>query len=46
MSQWLVQLADADTQAARDQAAGAIRSIGTNAIPSLVQMLREEEPTR
>lgn len=40
---WLVQLEDADSQVERDKAAAAVRQIGTNAIPTLLQMLREEE---
>lgn len=43
LSDWLVQLADGHTQAARDRAAVAVKSIGTNAIPPLLQMLREKE---
>ncbi|MGA2245726.1 MAG: hypothetical protein ABSH48_12060 [Verrucomicrobiota bacterium] len=43
LSYWVVQLADSDSQAERDQAALAVRSIGTNAIPVLLQMLGTPE---
>jgi hypothetical protein len=43
LNDWLVQLTDADTQVARGQAAVAVQNLGTNAIPILLQMLREKE---
>jgi hypothetical protein len=43
LSEWLVQLADSDKGVERDKAALAVQHIGTNAIPTLLQMLREEE---
>lgn len=43
LGEWLVQLKDADKQIERDQAALAVRHIGTNAIPTLLLMLRSEE---
>ena len=44
LSDWLVQLTDSDSQAERDRAAVAVRAIGTNAIPTLLQMLNSQEP--
>src|SRR5208283_5521171 len=43
LREWLVQLKDSDSQVERDKAAVAVRHIGTNAIPTLLQMLHEEE---
>ena len=43
LSDWLVQLTDSDSKAERDQAALAVRCIGTNAIPALLQMLGSQE---
>lgn len=43
LSYWLVQRTDSDKQVERDAAAVAIRAIGTNAIPTLLQMMREKE---
>jgi hypothetical protein len=43
LSDWLVQLTDSDSKAERDQAALAVRCIGTNAIPTLLQMLCSQE---
>jgi hypothetical protein len=43
LSDWPVQLTDSDSQAERDQAALAVRLVGTNAIPTLLQMLGSQE---
>jgi hypothetical protein len=43
LSEWLVQLEDADSRIERDKAALAVSHIGTNAIPTLLLMLRREE---
>jgi HEAT repeat protein len=43
LSYWLVELTDADDHLARERAASAIRTIGTNAVPTLLQMLRGQE---
>jgi hypothetical protein len=43
LSEWLVQLEDSDSHVERVEAALAVRHIGTNGIPTLLQMLREEE---
>jgi HEAT repeat protein len=43
LSEWLLQLKDSNSDVERIKAAEAVRHIGTNAIPTLLQMLREEE---
>jgi hypothetical protein len=43
LSYWLIQRTDSNSKAERDEAATAIRAMGTNAIPTLLRMMRAKE---
>jgi hypothetical protein len=43
LSDWLIQLEDSPNKAQREKAALAVQHIGTNATPTLLRMLQEDE---